>query len=185
MINLRSFCWRRVVGTEQVHGTHTQNVERRSKTSNWCFECTHGNNEHGGVVLSHLLSRPRGDLSHLGGATTQKGWMGRRFTSVPLGWGDGQRDRPTTGSPSVPWLWGQRLHDSDETLKAFLSRKLADVLQSKQRNWVTFRRAQLLGSDRMPTYFFWRLVCLVCVTAKRLSAAQLSASQLSYRSLFD
>lgn len=99
-----------------------------------------------------------------------RGWMGRRFASVLLGWRDGQRDRPTTGSPSVQWLWGQRLHDSDETLKAFLSRKLADVLPSKQRNWVTFRRAQLLGLDRMPTYFFWRLVCLVCVTAKGLSA---------------
>lgn len=119
--------------------------------------------------ISHLLSRPRRDLSHLGGATTQKS------STQGAGWEDSG-----WGWPSWLRWWtarqgycrftfcavalGQRLHDSDATLKAFLSRRQAVALQSKQRLWVTFRRAQLLGCDSMPTHYSWRVVCLVCVS---------------------
>lgn len=52
-----------------------------------------------GSGASRSLRRPRGDVSHLGGATAQR-------SHTRLAKGDGQRVRPTAGSPPVRRLGG-------------------------------------------------------------------------------
>lgn len=61
--------------------------------------------------------------------------MGRGLSSTDClaDRGDRQKDRATCRFTFCALALGQRLHDSDATLKAFLSRRQADALQSKQR----------------------------------------------------
>lgn len=47
---------------------------------------------------------------------------------------DGQGAGTTAELPSVPWLLGQILHDSDVTLKAFLWRRQVEAFQSEHKN---------------------------------------------------
>lgn len=63
------------------------------------------------------------------------GKMGRGLSSTDClaDRGDRQKDRATCRFTFCALALGQRLHDSDATLKAFLSRRQADALQSKQR----------------------------------------------------
>lgn len=121
-----------------------------------------------GSGISHLSLHPHGDVSHLGGATTQtsstqgaawddSSWMD--WTTWLSWWTVRQSDcRFTFCAVAL----GQSLQDSGATLKAFLSRRQVDALQSKQRDsgW------HFIGHsccDGMPTHYSWRVVCVVCV----------------------
>lgn len=74
-----------------------------------------------GSSISRLLLRPHGDVTHLGGANATTHTQTNRLTHTHTvhfygstwkdssewglpGSGDGQRDRATAGSPSVPRL---------------------------------------------------------------------------------
>lgn len=89
-----------------------------------------------GSGISRLLLRPHGVVSHLGGATAQKSstqganWDDSGWVGVEV------MDRETGGYCRFTFCavaLGQRLRDSDATLKAFLSRRQVDALQSKHR----------------------------------------------------
>lgn len=106
-------------------------------------------------------------MSHLGGATTQtsstqgaewddNGWVGVTW----LSWWTARHGHCQFTFCAV--ALGQRLCDSDVTLKDFLSRRQVDAFQSKHRDsgWHFTGHS---CCDSMPNHYSWRVVCLVCV----------------------
>lgn len=83
------------------------------------------------------------------------GWVGLRWWTV--------RPRDCRFTFCAVAL-GQRQHDSDATLKAFLSRRQVDALQSKYRDsgW-HFTGHSCWAATACQLTDSWRVVCLVCV----------------------
>lgn len=150
-----------------------------------------------GSGISHLLLRPHGDVSHLGGATTQKnstqgatwddsGWVGVAWLKVmDSKTGLLQVHLLCSGSGAkTAWQW--------RDTKSLPVKEAGGRPPIKtQRLWVTFHRAQLLGCDSMPTHYSWRVVCLVCACVQQLAGCHCYNSVcvttwlFFYLSLFD
>lgn len=156
------------------------------KTLNWCFECTHGSNEH----AEHTWKRYKPFI------------ITPTWRSESLGWRHHTRKLHSRCNMGWWWLSGGYLAEVMDSETGLLQVHLlcsgsgaktawqwrdTKSLPVKEaggrppikthRLWVTFHRAQLLGCDSMPTHYSWRVVCLVCVrvcvTTRRVSLLEL------------
>lgn len=116
------------------------------------------------TAISHLLLRPHLDVSHLGGASTQTNstqgaaWddNGRARATCPSWW-TGSREH--SGVAFCAMALGQRVHNSDVTLKAFLYRRQVDAFQSKHKTL-----GDISEGNGMPAHCSWAVLFSLLVT---------------------